>query len=659
MTITFLSFFIYYLYKRKFRLLLYSTTTLVSLFSLFVVMNLYWILPYVLSSFTTSNPIGPTYVLNLEIIDVLSRDNDFLNTLTLTADWMNFGINYEPSPPTSFLHSLWLFSIYLFPVLAIFSFVLWVKKIKYSLILFVFFVIGFVLALGTNIPFDYFSILFTTPILGKIAWVFRDPDKWSFLIAFSYSFFITLFSVFIFNLFSKRRSKNILVSSIYIVIIISSIAIFAYPVYNYTMEERYNSIKLPEDFDNLNNYLSTLDTQKVFFMPYSDTPPYWSLNHSVTGVYQPGIYQLESDLPSNQIFYPVQKNYYNYFTQLIQNNQTKEGISNFIYPFGTSYLIYHNDTISEDDLSFLNKVYNLNDLQHDKNIGFFDVFKLPKNQSSSIDIMNTNNNIGVVQGLDKLSLLNKVKSFSSTNSSVLFLDQNPSQNISSLNYFNNIILEPSFLDLVFPFLSNDYFVSPFEYTYHNDDTLFWSRVNAIDSLHGEFHPYLQPIGIDNWDLDYGKGIVITQASGAKLDIPIKIDKEGQYDLFIRYLENFRGGNIKIFLDDNLINEINTQSTDDDDKFVWKKIWSGNLTEGQHKLTIENANGFNAINTFAIVPPDQFKQSMSAIMDKSSGMNLIYLMDQADFDSFGNNTNSILVPLFNTTISNMTTTANKI
>src|SRR6188472_1608446 len=113
LTITFLSFFIYYLYKRKFRLLLYSTTTLVSLFSLFVVMNLYWILPYVLSSFTTSNPIGPTYVLNLEIIDVLSRDNDFFNTLTLTADWMNFGINYEPLPPTSLLHFCgYLLSIY-------------------------------------------------------------------------------------------------------------------------------------------------------------------------------------------------------------------------------------------------------------------------------------------------------------------------------------------------------------------------------------------------------------------------------------------------------------------------------------------------------------------------------------------------------------------
>ena len=276
--------------------------------------------------------------MNLEIIDILSRDNDFLNTLRLTADWMNFGINYEPSPPTSTLHSLWLFSSYLFPVLALFSFILWVKKIKYSLILFVFFVIGFVLAMGTNIPFDYFSILFTTPILGKIAWVFRDPDKWSFLIAFSYSFFITLFSVFIFNLFSNQRSKNIIVSSTYIVLIVSSIAIFAYPVYNYTMEERYNSIKLPEDFNNLNNYLSTIDTQKVFFMPYSDTPPYWSLNHSVTGVYQPGIYQLESTLPSNQIFYPVQKNYYNYFTQLIQNNQTKGWYQQFHLSFW--YIIF-------------------------------------------------------------------------------------------------------------------------------------------------------------------------------------------------------------------------------------------------------------------------------------------------------------------------------
>ena len=325
-------------------------------------------------------------------------------------------------------------------------------------------------------------------------------------------------------------------------------------------------------------------------------------------------------------------------------------------------MIYHNDTISEDDLSFLNKVYNLSDLQHDKNIGFFDVFKLPKNQSS-IDIMNANNNIGVVQGLDKLSLLNKIKSFSSTNSSVLFLDQNPSQNIDSLNYFNNIIMESSFLNFVFPFMPDDYFVSPFEYTFHNDHSLFWSRVNAIDSLHGEFHPYLQPVGIDNWDLDYGKGIVITQASGAKLDIPIEINKDDQYDLFIRYLENFRGGNIKIFLDDNLINEINTQGTDDDDKFVWKKILSNNFTKGQHKLTIENANGFNAINTFAVVPNSQFKQVMSAIADKTSGMNLIYLMDQADFDNFSNNNILLLfggsaIYSFNFT-SNMTMTTNKV
>ncbi|MDF0681516.1 MAG: hypothetical protein P0116_11195 [Candidatus Nitrosocosmicus sp.] len=109
---------------------------------------------------------------------------------------------------------------------------------------------------------------------------------------------------------------------------------FAYPVYNYTMDERYNSIKLPEDFDNLNNYLSTLDTQKVFFMSYSDTPPLLSLNHSVTGVYQPGIYQLESDLQATRSFIQCKRIIIIIFTQLIQNNQTKEGISNFIYPFG-------------------------------------------------------------------------------------------------------------------------------------------------------------------------------------------------------------------------------------------------------------------------------------------------------------------------------------
>ena len=72
-----------------------------------------------------------------------------------------------------------------------------------------------------------------------------------------------------------------------------------------------------------------------------------------------------------------------------------------------------------------------------------------------------------------------------------------------------------------------------------------------------------------------------------------------------------------------------------------------MTKGQHKLTIENANGFNAINTFTVIPDSQFKTVLDAIADKTSKMNLIYLMDQADFNHDNNDNTSSTIPLFST------------
>ena len=50
------------------------------------------------------------------------------------------------------------------------------------------------------------------------------------------------------------------------------------------------------------------------------------------------------------------------------------------------------------------------------------------------------------------------------------------------------------------------------------------KARSRDPIHAAFHPYLKNLGIDNWDFDYGKGLVITQASGANISIPIEIER---------------------------------------------------------------------------------------------------------------------------------------
>ena len=67
-----------------------------------------------------------------------------------------------------------------------------------------------------------------------------------------------------------------------------------------------------------------------------------------------------------------------------------KNISNFIYPLGTSYLIFHNDTwnkfkesYNQDDINFLEKLGMLEDVKNIHNIGFYKIFKTSNNYYNS------------------------------------------------------------------------------------------------------------------------------------------------------------------------------------------------------------------------------------------------------------------------------------
>jgi hypothetical protein len=118
-----------------------------------------------------------------------------------------------------------------------------------------------------------------------------------------------------------------------------------------------------------------------------------------------------------------------------------------------------------------------------------------------------------------------------------------------------------------------------------------------------------------------------------LDMPFKIEDSGNYDLFIRYFKNQKGGKIGIYLDSDLIDIISTE--DQLNKFVWQKIDTFNLEKGKHKITLENIEGFNAVNIFALVPEEEMEKYEQEVQDLVENKRIIYILE-AESDIYREN-----------------------
>lgn len=614
-----------------------SFLTIVFLFSLF---NFYWIYPYVLSSQIRS--VSPNYLLVEENLEDLSKQNDIMSTLTLIGNWQE---QQEDKPfQDSTIYSLWFSSGIVIPIFA-FSALLFSRRLMKFAIIFAFCaLVGIVLAMGTQSPFDYFKLMLVSPLLTKYLWLFRDPDKWSFLIAFGYSFLIGITSYSVLQFFSRVKHCNgrIFITSAFLFLIVGTISLYAYPVYRFNMYAKFNPIVLPSEFDRLNAYLSNIDTDKIYFIPYPLDETQWNKLNRVGDIYQ--MHSIKPSIESTGFTGMAgmgSTNYYNYLEKSIIGNRSKN-IGNYIYPLGTSYVVFHNDTWDKREKSFdssnlelLRQLYDVDELKNINNIGFYKVFKADSDEDPrQFNVYGLN--IATLGGFETLSSLNAMQSFSSQNSSLLFVDDIQTNNtyefIKNSDY---IILEkkPSLSDLVFSSVDDNYIVQPFAAANRYEPLKVWSKSGATDPDFGNFHPHLEGLGIKNWEFDYGKGLVITQAAGAKISLPVEIGESGDYDIFLRYLKNQKGGIIKVYFDNKLIDEINTEEHErSNNNFVWKNIGSSlNLTEGKHTIILENVAGFNAINILTVIPTKETTELVKSAYSIAEKAKNIYLLEaESDF-----------------------------
>ena len=605
---------------------------------LYVSFNSYWILPLV--SHSISRLPQPMYVFTVENLRLLSRRSSFLNTLRLISYW-NPKVDY--SFANSSLDSLWKTTSFLIPIICFSSLLLHKKERKVVYMALVVVAVIF-LQSGTNnpIPFVYEEFCFSIPFVNKFSWLLRDPDKWGFLLNFIYSIMMGLASAGLMNKLphllrttnqknlkfqeKRMRTMNVLFGTLLVFLLFIYVAPTAHNYFGGPLKpvvvpnEFYSTNEWLEDdpFDIKVLWLPKLTGQGTTWAPDSLIGPFdaYSSAKPVAGI---------SQLQSRYL--------YEYALHILLSNRT-EVFGKYLTFVNVRYIIFH-DSMGNGDLA--GALISQKDVQIIKQDGIIYIFE-NRNESPHIYIPGSSYLV-TGSGFEILNSLSFIESFNPTISCISFLDQRTIDG-DHPNLSDNVILTPKANDS--SLLSRKKIViAPYEATFHSNPSTLWSKT-AIHISSEEWCSYLKEIEIENWQFDYGKGLVFTWATptmkenltlndnnlheiskSVALEMSLKVAETDNYVFLIRYFQNQKGGEIGIQLDDMQYtmptkHQLNT--------FSWKEIDTVRLEQGQHKIILTNIKGFNAVNLFALIPKQEYQKTQDQLEKNLQNKRTIYIFE---------------------------------
>lgn len=474
----------YFMYLKR------MLVAVIIVFAFFFLFSSIWLLPMSISS-----KLGPVhYEVTEEVLRLLSRNANLFNVFTLSSFW---GVQQFNSVfNIYFIDKLqWRFILALIAIYA-FSSILLSRK-KAIVILAFYALIMIFLAKGINPPFgDFYELLVLyTPF--NIGWQFRGPNKWNLLIAFSYAMLIgfTTYDILIRLNGYKKHIKRIL--SIFIamsIVLLYSIA--NYPFLTGDLNGNFTPMIIPEDFWKLDSFLqSDKSYYRVIFYPYE---PSW-------GSPKPTI-----DVPGPSVVNIYLYTYLKFIIEGIRTNKTFNA-GKLLSPLNIKYFIINKEeALNSMDKDSFNKFINCLNMQRDlKFVNTFGKYLVFKNTNKISHLYIADLGIGLI-GFDALYMLSNSDLINLSNSWILPLDYNAELSRKLLNNID-IIINPSLFDFVFLLANNKIVIGPAKYVSHYNPQKYWSKTSSWEKLHAEWHKYLEKLGYNNWDLDYGYGIVFTQA----------------------------------------------------------------------------------------------------------------------------------------------------
>ena len=266
--------------------------------------------------------------------------------------------------------------------------------------------------------------------------------------------------------------------------------------------------------------------------------------------------------------------------------------------FGVKYLIFSGDTrrvlpdLEKDKdwsnlLNLASNIEGLNRVNWDLNLPIYQT-KSYKPRFFAVDKV-----FAVIGGDDIYQkLIDSNEKFSIGNQGFIFFEDgkfNPGslQNVSSdslVIMFN----QKEEKDLIFSFLS-EFFQTPM-----NAEKSQWALRGTGEYLKWKYELLVN--GIPTHEFDYGKGIAFSSQPNEELIFKLKVLRESEYILALRYMSASGSGALRVSML-GLEEEIPKNASG---RFNWY-IKQVKLNEGSFDLTVKNTGGFQVVNTAALIP----------------------------------------------------------
>lgn len=431
----------------------------------------------------------------------------------------------------------------------------------------------------------------------------------------------------------RNKLPPTLIFSGLIIVAITLLMAWALPSYLNSWIPNFTPKALPPEFDHESQkQIADQEVSRYLNLPinFNARQFEWSGDEKVND-----FLAFLSDQPSLS---PQNSYAHNFLLYLQGEWQHGRALSNYLDFAGISRIVFRTD-LKNNELSELDKMKLQDALSRDTGLTRLDhegyLGEYQNNYPNELVYANAQTLL-VWGGLETIRDLGAIENFVPAKTNLVFANQflDPAK-IDQLTTLADALVITNGLrpeDLVPSFLDQQFFIRPYNYINSPASITTWVKASVYEPLHGEWHKTLrESIQSENWDFDYGQGLVYSIRSGegegffpTVLNLNFDVPDSGDYHLLLRQFVNNRGDLLSYRLDDAERQKINSYNPID--QWQWNSLGTVTLTAGPHQLTLENTEGFDAINLVGVIPKAAYDQAMVKVDDLLSGKDLIYTQD---------------------------------
>jgi len=496
---------------------------------------------------------------------------------------------------------------------------------------------------GTNPPTGWLFLRLVNIFLAPFPLIFRvlwDTHKFFLVTSLSYSMLIGFSLLGLLDKlriektimpYKKRYAKLALTLGLLILLAATFVISSGYPLGG-DLAGKVKPSPIPQEYVRVNEWLSSQGKySRVLWLPttLAGIPEYiWNDGRGITAF--PETISSVPFLPSNsKLFYSI------YFEDLFRYSASPSRTSklgNLLSTLNVKYVVFHKD-ITHEYLSgiTLSNLMRQSDLRLIRRDGFIYVFE---NIHGSSEFYVPSKLALVVGPIDALHSMTFIGNLSLSDYGIIFAEQlNPKVLKEILSYVDIVIFyERSSIDDLALLLTDDrYTFSPYSYSSAGGmwETTFLQNVTEARASSEDLGWYFAlaaygVLGIRG-DFDLGKGLVLLGSANASLTIPFSLDHSDTYEVWVRVLEGWREGILKVSIDGKYSELVNAYSS-----FLnglqWIKLPNVQLESGMHNVTITNIKGKNVVNVIKIIPASQIAELREEVLELLRGEDIAILYE---------------------------------